>query len=197
MAEDRIAPSLLEKATSKENFSPRLKGTAIHRLLQVLPDMAEDERWNAAEKYLVSTLPEYTTSKRQVMVDNIRATLLSSDLSKYLDPATSRAEVSIMGQIDLASGPRPVSGSIDRLAVLEDEVMLIDYKTSANPPTATDDVSPDYITQMALYRALVAKLYPTKPINTALVWTHAPDGPLFMPLPKQALEDAFSKIAKL
>ena len=197
LLEEKMVPSLLEESAKQPHQNPRQRGTAIHRLLQVLPDMKDEERWGIAENYLKSTLPDYSIDAHNSLLKSIRTTLNSSNLAPYLNPANSRAEVSILGKIELASGPRPVSGTIDRLAVLDDEVMLIDYKTSARAPDHVSEVSPDYLTQMALYRALVTKLYPNKKVNTALVWTHAPGGPRFMLLSEAELNAALTKIAKL
>ncbi|MEE9313998.1 MAG: double-strand break repair helicase AddA [Rhizobiaceae bacterium] len=203
LAEEKVIPSLLsdqdpQSNTDKVNSqSPRLRGTAIHALLQILPDMAEETRWDMAKNYLDKTLYDYTDQAREKMLEGVRQALISPELEPYLDPKTSRAEVPIMGRLDFAKGPRPISGTIDRLAVLDDVVMLIDYKTSPHVPKTQEDVPNDYITQMALYRALVEKLYSDKPIRTALVWTHAPEGPKVMVLPDKALDDALLKIAQL
>ena len=34
---------------------------------------------------------------------------------------------------------------------------------------------PAYVAQLALYREVLAKLYPDRPIRAALVWTDVPD----------------------
>ncbi|MEE9374882.1 MAG: double-strand break repair helicase AddA [Rhizobiaceae bacterium] len=204
LAEIHTIPSLLEAATPKkaesvieQKHSPRLRGTVIHRLLQVLPDMTTDQRWFMAEDYLTHSLPEFSIAERAKILAAVRETLTSSKLSPYLDPATSRAEVPIMGRLDFAHGPRPISGSIDRLAVLDDKIMLLDYKTSPHVPGTIAAVPKDYITQMALYRALVTKLYPDRPVEAALVWTHSMEGPLVMVLPQAALDQAYAIIAQL
>ena len=102
-----------------------------------------------------------------------------------------------MGRLDFASGPRSVSGTIDRLAVLEDQVALLDYKTSPYVPNTIDEISPDYVTQMALYRALVSKIYPSKTIRALLVWTHGKRGIQIMELPQTLLDAALTKISGL
>jgi ATP-dependent helicase/nuclease subunit A len=42
-----------------------------------------------------------------------------------------------------------------------------------------------YIRQLALYRAVLAQLYPDKPIRAALIWTDVPD---LMEVPAAALD---------
>ena len=68
-----------------------------------------------------------------------------------------------------------VSGQVDRLAVTADAVLIADYKTNRPPPRRLEDVPPAYVTQLALYRAVLGQLYPGKAIRAALVWTDVPD----------------------
>ena len=53
-----------------------------------------------------------------------------------------------------------MSGQIDRLAVLEDEVLVADFKTTARPPREGEPPPQSYVTQLALYRRLLQEIYP-------------------------------------
>ena len=53
-----------------------------------------------------------------------------------------------------------VSGQIDRLAVTQGSVLIGDFKTNRPPPRRIADVPPSYVRQLALYRAVLGKLYP-------------------------------------
>jgi ATP-dependent helicase/nuclease subunit A len=64
-----------------------------------------------------------------------------------------------------------VSGQIDRLVVTSDEILIVDYKTNHAPPRSIADAPASYRRQLALYRAVLAKLYPHLPIRAALLWT--------------------------
>jgi ATP-dependent helicase/nuclease subunit A len=44
---------------------------------------------------------------------------------------------------------------------------------------------------MALYRAALAKIFPSKKVRCALIWT---EGPLLMPLPEELLDAAVERI---
>ena len=68
-----------------------------------------------------------------------------------------------------------VSGQIDRLVVTPDEVLVVDYKSGHAPPPNVAGVPPAYIRQLALYRAVLASLYPELPVKAALLWTEAPE----------------------
>ena len=90
-----------------------------------------------------------------------------------------------------------MSGTIDRLVVSDDRVVLLDYKTSSFVPNSLEAVSKDYITQMALYCHLIQRIYVEKSVEAILIWTQAANGPKIMHLPSQSLDEAYSKIAAL
>ena len=61
-----------------------------------------------------------------------------------------------MGEVEVLGRKRLVSGKIDRLAVTESEVLIVDYKTNRPPPATLAEVPQAYVLQLALYRALLA-----------------------------------------
>src|SRR6185503_4979520 len=83
----------------------------------------------------------------------------------------SRAEVPVVGVL---SDGRPVSGQLDRLAVTATDVLIADYKSNRRVPGGLDEIPEDYIAQLALYRAVLARLYPNHRIRAALIWTAGP-----------------------
>ena len=86
----------------------------------------------------------------------------------------SRAEVAIVGRLDRGGAPPPlVCGQIDRLVVTADEVLIVDFKTNQAPPKIAAEAPQAYIRQLALYRAVLQKLYPTKCVRAALLWTES------------------------
>ncbi|MBL4893606.1 MAG: PD-(D/E)XK nuclease family protein, partial [Emcibacter sp.] len=93
----------------------------------------------------------------------------------------SRAEVSIVG----LAGTTPVSGQVDRLIVLEREILIVDYKTNRPPPRDSAHVSRLYMRQMAAYRAVLSDIYPDKAVKCLLLWT---DVAQLMELPDALLE---------
>ena len=78
--------------------------------------------------------------------------------------------------------PRALGG---RLAVLDDRVLVVDYKTNRPAPAAVADVPVPYLRQMAVYRALLSRIWPGRPVEAALLWT---DGPRLMALPTGLLD---------
>jgi len=58
-------------------------------------------------------------------------------------------------------------------------------------PRRIEDVPPAYVTQLALYRAVLAQLYSGKTIRTLLVWTEVPD---LMEISASSLDAALSAV---
>ncbi|NKB51908.1 MAG: double-strand break repair helicase AddA [Rhizobiaceae bacterium] len=192
-----LASPFQQKSMDPNAPDPRRRGTALHKLLQVLPDLEESSRWSEAEAYLAAQLPQYTPELRHDMLQSLRNVLDHPQLTDCFDPQTSRGEVSLMGTIATKYGPRSVSGQIDRLSVGSEEVVILDYKTNLQVPGPDDQIPPDYVTQLALYRELVARLYPKMPIKCMLVWTHGTEGPLITELENARLDAAYLQIAQL
>ena len=70
-------------------------------------------------------------------------------------------------------------------------MLIADYKSDRLVPEPHRDIPQDYITQLALYRAVLGTLYPNHAVRAALVWT---DGPGLMELPGTALDAALSRL---
>ena len=79
--------------------------------------------------------------------------------------------------------PLPYVGP-DLETVTDDEVLILDFKTG-RPPATVDAASPQYLAQMALYRAGAAKIFPGRRIFCGLVFT---DGPRLLQLSDVVLD---------
>ena len=84
-----------------------------------------------------------------------------------------------------------MSGQIDRLIITDAEVLVADYKTNHAPPRQLDGVPPAYRQQLALYRALLQRLYPGRAVRAALVWTETPE---IMEIPVAVLDREMTAI---
>ena len=94
----------------------------------------------------------------------------------------------------LARPGRPeviVSGQIDRLVVTAEAVLIADYKTNRGPPRTVEAAPQAYVEQLALYRALLSRIYPDRPVRAALVWTDVPD---LMEIPAAMLDVALARV---
>ena len=145
------------------------RGRLIHRLLEVLPDVASDERGRLADDVLArEALGVDAEAARDIVDATLR--VLSSPEAAIAFTAGSRAEVPIVGRI----GRHVVAGQVDRLAVTDNEVVIIDYKSNRSPPVDETKIAPAYRRQMAAYRAVLKKIYPDKSIVCYILWTEGP-----------------------
>ncbi len=169
------------------------RGRIIHRLLQLLPELDQAERMMASERYLERAVPEWTRSDRDEIVTAVLSVLDDAAFAPVFAPG-SRAEVSVMGTLIIGGEQRALSARLDRICVDAQTVRVVDYKTNRVPPESIAEVPPSYVTQMALYRALLQPLYPGKPVETALLFTEAPR---LIALPSDTLEMALATLTTM
>ncbi|MGB7260417.1 MAG: 3'-5' exonuclease, partial [Pseudolabrys sp.] len=166
---------------SADRVKALARGVLMHRLLQSLPDIPAARRAEAARTFLAregEQQKRISAKERDVLARQALALLEEPRFSALFAPG-SRAEVPIVGT--LPSGR--VSGQVDRLAVTQEAVFIADFKTGRR----TDPPPTPYVTQLSLYRAVLAKLYPDRPIRAALIWTEVPD---LMEIPATVLDAA-------
>jgi len=168
----------------------RLRGTLVHALLERLPALDAQHRVAMARAYVRARAPRLAPEIRESVIANALGVLEHEDLRALFGPG-SRAEAPIAGQVRTAEGDLMVSGQIDRLAVLENEVLVADFKTTARPPRPGQMPPRSYVAQLALYRTLLSEIYPDKRIRTFLVWTA---GPVIHELMEPDLESALTLI---
>ena len=151
------------------------RGTLVHRLLQSLPDVALERRLGAALGYLSRNADGWSEDERAALARQVVALTVDLRFAPVFAPG-SRAEVSIVGRLERPGQPKAlVSGQIDRLVVTPNEVLIVDFKTNHTPPKTAAEAPRGYIRQLALYRAVLAKLYPQRIIHAALLWTETPE----------------------
>jgi len=167
------------------------RGIAIHRLLQALPNVRADEREALALGYLARAGEDWPDEERRLALDSVLAVLGDQRFAPIFAEG-SRAEVSVMGPLTVRGVQRAVSGTIDRLAVTADAVLIADFKTNRPPPRDLLEIPEPYILQLALYRALLLPIYPGRRVSAALLFTEAPS---LVPIPEPVLDRAMSKLA--
>jgi ATP-dependent helicase/nuclease subunit A len=151
------------------------RGTLVHRLLQSLPEVAAERRRDAALKYLARNADDWLEADREALAGSLLGLIDDPRFGQVFGPG-SRAEVSIVGRLERPGRPPAlVSGQIDRLVVTPDEVLIVDFKTNHAPPRHPAQAPAGYVRQLALYRAVLARLYPQLPVRAALLWTETPE----------------------
>jgi ATP-dependent helicase/nuclease subunit A len=151
------------------------RGTLVHRLLQSLPEVAPERRRDAALKYLARNADDWPDADREALAGSLLGLIDDPRFGQVFGPG-SRAEVSIVGRLERPGRPPAlVSGQIDRLVVTPNEVLIVDFKTNHAPPRHPAEAPSGYVRQLALYRAVLARLYPQLPVRAALLWTETPE----------------------
>lgn len=146
------------------------RGRLVHRMLQNLPELPEAEREEAAKRYAARAAKFWPEKDREHLVRSVM-NVLSNDTLAPAFSDHSRAEVSVMGTLQLGRSKFSVSGRVDRLSVNGDEVIIVDYKTNRQPPMSSTRVDQTYILQMAIYREILKPLYPAKRFTCAFVFS--------------------------
>jgi ATP-dependent helicase/nuclease subunit A len=164
-----------------------LRGNIVHRLMQSLPDIPQDRRSDAARQYITRQSTDFTPPECDTIVEQTLAVLTDPRFALLFAPG-SRAEVPIVGHV----GNDTVTGVVDRLVDAPDAVLIADYKTNRPAPRSlaeTLERYQSYVKQLALYRAVLMRLYPDRPVRAALVWT---DIPGLGEIPAEALDAALA-----
>jgi ATP-dependent helicase/nuclease subunit A len=190
-----ITPSSVEDDdarpfTAAGNAKALLRGSLMHRLMQSLPDIPAVKRLKAAEDYLARAGKELDQEQRKKIAEEVLLLLTNENFSELFAPG-SRAEVPIVGRLILGGEEVRVSGQIDRLAVMQSAVLIGDFKTNRPAPRRIEDVPQSYLRQLALYRAVLAKLYPQRVLRAALILTEVPD---LMELSEEVLDAALARV---
>ncbi len=191
------AAQLQEQAAASPVAEPGqnrfLRGQLIHRLLQSLPALSEQDRPEAARRFLAAYAEEPGAENLPSVAQDVFNLLEATDpaLKTLFGPA-GLAEVPITGKLDLvheSGAPVVISGNIDRLAVTDREVLIADFKTNRPPPDKVADVAHVYIRQLSAYARVLQTVCPGKPVRAWLVWTHTGRA---MEVPEEMLADAFT-----
>ncbi|WP_246164294.1 double-strand break repair helicase AddA [Blastochloris sulfoviridis] len=162
------------------------RGLLVHRLLEVLPDIDPAGRPAAA----AAIASRAGLDEAAAPLADTLALIADPRLARLFGPG-SRAEVPIAGTVDVAGMAETVSGRIDRLWIGEDAILFADFKTGATVPESAEAVAPAHLRQLALYRALLAELFPGRPVTGWLVFT---GGPAVVPVPDALLEAALARL---
>ncbi|MBX9845554.1 MAG: double-strand break repair helicase AddA [Xanthobacteraceae bacterium] len=180
--DDPVAAEPVARSQARERAIAR--GLAIHRLMQSLPDVPADRRADAATLFLARQ-KKFDTAESNSIVQQVQSVLSDPRFAALFGPG-SRAEVSITGRLN----GHPVAGQVDRLVVTASEVLIADYKSNRPPPQSLGEALEkygSYLKQLALYRDVLRRLYPGRPVRAALLWTESPE---LMEIPPKALDEA-------
>jgi len=164
---DRSFRTTLEEAVDAE--TARRSGIALHALLQHLVRVAPGERDRVLEKALPALLPGAPELHGE-LVARAQAILTRPELAHLFGP-NSRAEVPFLVKARRNSTPIWLAGRMDRIVVENGKVLVVDYKSDAQPPADPDSVHSGYKTQLGLYALVADQLFPGHNVEAAILWT--------------------------
>jgi ATP-dependent helicase/nuclease subunit A len=169
------APAQLPRRSQTKQALQR--GIALHRLLEILPDVTAADRPEMARQLLQRF--ELDETKQQ---DIITRTIALLDDARFA-PLFSGAALAEAPVSALLPDGSVLAGQIDRLLIGPAEILVLDYKSGGQIPATPHDVPLAYLRQMAAYRWALQQIW-SRPVRTALLWVEAP---LLMPLPDDLL----------
>ena len=151
-----------------------LRGSIMHRLLEILPELDRAD-WQDAAGRVVGSMSRLADGRQHAFGEDDLSPddLVNQAISLLENPAIgplfgpdSLAEVPVTGMV----GAFPVAGTIDRLAIAPERVMIADFKTGL-PAASESEIPPGYIRQLAWYAALIKGCYSDRPVEAWLVYT--------------------------
>jgi ATP-dependent helicase/nuclease subunit A len=156
-----------------------------------LPDIPQPARAAALARYLQNAAADFSAAE-QADVGRQVLTILNDLVFAEVFAPGSRAEVPIVGRLErpLPLSPIPVAGQVDRLAVTGEYVLIADYKTDQVAPADLGQLPKPYVGQLALYGAVLARIFPNRTIRAALIFT---EGPKLFELPAGTMAAALAE----
>ena len=143
----------------------RQEGIFIHYLLDMVGGIPAESRAEGLERVARQAAAQFP------LLAEDRRLSLSAHLVRFMSqpdfaPLFSDKALSEF-QISGVVGTKTVIGQIDKVVLDDDKVWLVDFKSGRpqgdRPPSS-------YVTQMALYHALLAQIYPDKVVRASLIW---------------------------
>jgi ATP-dependent helicase/nuclease subunit A len=167
-----LAPSALaEDREAAPPPSPQMRaaaerGTIIHALLERLPAVDENRREEAALRWLERSAGIADAAARQEIAHTVCALIGEARFSALFGPG-SLAEAPIAAT--LPDG-RVIAGTVDRLLVEPDRILVVDYKTG-RAPGRERDIPDSHRMQMQAYVDALSAIFPKRTIEAALLYT--------------------------
>ncbi|MCG6120802.1 MAG: PD-(D/E)XK nuclease family protein, partial [Blastomonas sp.] len=171
-----LAPSSLGKddSASPPVFGPELasaaqRGLIMHSLFERLPGVALGQRRDAARRWLASQHGITDDAEAHSIIDSVCAVIDHPDWADiFAEHALAEAPIAAVVGLNV------VTGTVDRLLIEPDRVLVVDFKTSRRPPRSLEQLPVAHVRQMAAYVAALRLIFPGRAVQAGLLYTAAP-----------------------
>jgi ATP-dependent helicase/nuclease subunit A len=139
------------------------RGRLLHALFERLPTLAPEDRRAAGVRWLAAS------SADEALVDVALAVIDDPQFAEIFAP-DALAEAPIAGVVDGIV----IAGTVDRLAVSDTLVELVEFKTGRRVPGNIDAIPPQHLRQMAAYVAVLEGIFPDREVRASLLYSEGP-----------------------
>lgn len=145
------------------------RGILLHSLFQRLPNIEPERRLDVADRWLAKQKRVENPARRTEIIQTVLAVMDNPQWSALFAPE-SLAEAPIAAVV----GEHVISGTVDRLLITDDQILVVDFKTGRRVPDNAEQAPVAYLRQMAAYVAALEKIFPARPIKAGLLYSHGP-----------------------
>ena len=185
-----ISPSLLSGAKALPDPSgmalpeeeAKARGTALHLLLEHLPQVPPAQRAELAAK-----LGRFGPDNEDLLP--LAERVLDASHLAFLFAPDTLAEVPLTAPLPSLGGGQAL-GIIDRLVVEPDRILAVDFKSNTAVPDTAHATPKGLLAQMGAYHEMLSQLYPDTRVEVAILWTQTAD---LMVLPHDIVSMALSQ----
>jgi len=177
LGEDRVAdpppgPALLAAAR---------RGRLLHALFERLPALPTGQRVAAGDRWLQHSGGISDAAEREALIRDV-CKIIADPAHAAIFAADALAEAPVAAVLPDGS---VIAGTVDRLRVERDRVLIVDFKTGRRVPADLAHVPVHHVRQMSAYAAALAIIFPERHIEAGLLYT---SGPSLIRLPEAVLE---------
>jgi ATP-dependent helicase/nuclease subunit A len=163
-----------------EQRQAALRGRILHQLFERLPAVEQAQRRELGDRWLERSAGVADADLRKALLGDACGVIEDPRFADLFAPG-GLAEAPIAAVI---GDGLVVSGTVDRLCVGDDRILVADFKTGRQAPATTEAIPPAHLRQMAAYQAALRVIFPGRPVEAALLYTA---GPILHPLPDALL----------
>ncbi|MBB3763698.1 double-strand break repair helicase AddA [Sphingomicrobium lutaoense] len=172
-----LAPSASEEG-EEESFPPpgpaareaARRGSLLHALFERLPPVEPSHRRQVALDWLASSGGVADEAAREEIVEAALRIIEDSEFAEIFGPG-ALAEAPIAAVLP---DKRVIAGTVDRLLVEEERVLVVDFKTGRMVPEDPGAVPDYHRRQMQAYAAALQVIFPGRTVEAALLYTAGP-----------------------